>query len=387
MFAAFPHIDQFRHVVATVNRMEGASRPTLEFQGTVKSHGTNAAIRLEADGTVHGQSRGQDLERVVEEDGDVVFRGHYGFGSFLTARTQASGRLGLLRDLFREVAAAAISSGLSGVRVGSDPDSVLSTTTRPLLDPDVSLVIFGEWVGKGVQKGVGLSNLAEKAFVIFAAALARGDEKAFIPISMISDDPASGIVNVQTRTDVYRATVDFSSDVKLAEALEGFARLTADVESACPLAAALGVPGTGEGVVWTCVTPGFESDANLWFKTKGQKHSATKVTVTKPGDVGKAKWLAEFAESTVSDVRVEQGIRALADGGVEVSRKSTTEFLRWMVGDIAREERDVIEASGFAEREINSVVGRLAAKRFSDFLARDVGQGQEMCGNSNPHEA
>ena len=47
--------------------------------------------------------------------------------------------------------------------------------------------------------------------------------------------------------------------------------ITEAVENECPVGKHFGVSGVGEGVVWTCVSEGW-NDSGTWFKVKGEAH-------------------------------------------------------------------------------------------------------------------
>ena len=130
----YPSINQFRNIVRTVrdnHDYQGKDEqgnpisrhispyPKLMFKGTVKLHGTNAAVVLYKDGRIQYQSR----ERVLSLQQDNA-----GFMTYMSGLD--------LSKLFQGI---------------------------PFED---YIVIYGEWCGGNIQKGVAITGLP-KMFVIF----------------------------------------------------------------------------------------------------------------------------------------------------------------------------------------------------------------------------
>ena len=68
-FIKFPSIGQFRDAIKQVQstcKYHNVALPTVKFRGTVKLHGTNAAVVIAKDGTWHCQSR----ERIITPESD-----------------------------------------------------------------------------------------------------------------------------------------------------------------------------------------------------------------------------------------------------------------------------------------------------------------------------
>ena len=76
MFQKFPSIEQFRTVIKYVNKyLPGVT--TLKYKGTVKLHGTNAAIGVLKDGTVYFQSRNSIITPENDNAGFATFMKHF----------------------------------------------------------------------------------------------------------------------------------------------------------------------------------------------------------------------------------------------------------------------------------------------------------------------
>ena len=310
----YPSIEQFRNVVKAVRLQhdykgkddEGkaiyshtSTYPTLRFRGSVKLHGTNAAIVLYKDGHIEFQSRERVL--TLEEDNAGFMKAFY--------------------------------------------DADLSWIKHIAPKFTDYIAIYGEWCGKGIQKGVGIAELPKK-FVIF-------DVK--IDDVWLNELP-SGLTNVIDTPNIafinhfneYFINIDFNnpelSQNKLIE-------WTMEVENECPVAKYYGVSGIGEGIVFTCTT-----NPEWKFKSKGEKHSVTKVKVLNSIDTEQLNSINEFVESVVTENRLKQGITYFNENNIEVDSKNTGQFLSWVVRDVLKEESDTIINNGFDDKKVKHAI-------------------------------
>ena len=129
MFVKFPKIRAFHGMVSKVRKMDNPPS-TIAFTGTVKLHGTNAAIGFSDKHGLWTQSR----TRVITPASD-----NFGFSAHI-ARASSEYEA-LLRDIARY--------------------AQVDLTTR-------ALVVFGEFCGAKIQKGVALTGLP-LMFVVFDA--------------------------------------------------------------------------------------------------------------------------------------------------------------------------------------------------------------------------
>lgn len=137
-FIKFPSIGQFRDAIKQVQSecaYHNVALPTVEFRGTVKLHGTNAAVVIAKDGTWHCQSR----ERIITPESDNA-----GFAAWVYGC-----------KAYWDQLAQSLSHAIDG--------------------EDETMQIYGEWCGGNIQKGVGLSHLP-KMFVIFAVRFSEDAE-------------------------------------------------------------------------------------------------------------------------------------------------------------------------------------------------------------------
>lgn len=327
----FPSIKQFRDVIREVKRkaefmgLDAAGEPiinpapklpTLNFRGSVKMHGTNAAIVFTPEGIVF-----QSRERVLTIESDNA-----GFCNHMMEHGN------VLRTIAGKIEK---QEGLS-----------------PVLDNTIA--IFGEWCGGNVQKGVALNGLP-KMFVAFAVQI-NGEWIDINDFPWLTDSSAS-IYNVG-QFEQYAMTIDFERP-EIAQNELG--AITMAVEARCPVAAQFDSIGTGEGVVWRCVE---NPSSDLWFKVKGEKHSASQVKTLAAVDVEAVSAVRDFVAMAVTEQRLEQGLQNLLNEQQKpFAMSSVGDFIRWVYGDVIKEESDTIQASGFDPKKLGGPISQ-ACKRW-----------------------
>lgn len=336
----FPSIEQFRNVIRHVKshaqyvgKDENGDAiydpsipvPTLKFRGTVKLHGTNAGIVYDvATDTFTYQSR----ERVLSLTSDNA--------GFMLAQLKHEN---VWRDVAHQV------------------------TGEILPHRNVTKVaIFGEWCGSGIQKGVALTQLP-KMFVIFAIkAVFDDDTTQWVDVGAIDLHlPDSNLFNIDTFS-TYEIDIDFNHP-ELAQ--NKMIEITEEVENECPVGKYFGVSGVGEGVVWTCVSDGWNS-SGTWFKVKGEKHSVSKVKTLAPVDAEAAQNLKDFVDSVVTEARLEQGLDNLVREQLKpVEMSSMGDFIRWVFNDVLKEEMDTIVASQLDPKKLGGPIANKARPWFT----------------------
>jgi len=326
-FVKFPKIRQFRDVVKHVKSktdFKGVDEnghaiyehteqyPTIRFDGTVKLHGTNSAIVFDENGKIHVQSR----SRIINVQNDNA-----GFAAFV--------------------------AGL--------PDDLFHPSTK-------NLAVFGEWCGNGIQKNVGINEL-DKMFVIFAIKDLIKDE--FIDIKSAVKEGLSSNSKILNSLNEHRIFYinqfpSFSIDIDFncpEVAQQKLAEYTDMVEKECPVSKYFGVSGIGEGIVWNNSE---DQSSAFKFKVKGQKHSVSKVKTLAAVDIEKINSVKEFVDITVTQQRLEQGIEVLKERGLPITRKSTSEYLRWVFNDIISEEIDVLTGNGLCAKDVGAAISNAA---------------------------
>lgn len=321
----YASIEQFKNVIKHVKdnaNYHQVPLPTLEFIGTVKLHGTNASVVFNPDMSYVFQSR----EREISTESDNA-----GFAMWGERN---------IDDLKKTVV---------------DLSSAIEIFDY---DTPVKIVVFGEWCGGSIQKGVALNQLPEM-FVIFNITLIWED-------GIRTELTPKQIQSVLNRTEEIRCIYDYptwkiSIDFNDPSAVQNqLVDLTIAVEEECPVGKAHGVSGIGEGIVWWNV------EQNLKFKVKGEKHSASKVKTLKEiaaVDIEKLNSIKELVDSAVSENRLNQGLDKMKEMGLDIDVTNTGAYVKWVVGDVMKEEKDVIIASRFDVKEIMPHVSE-AAKKF-----------------------
>ena len=315
----FPSIEQFRNVRRNVEwqaQFQGLDAleqpimnrlgpmPTLPFIGTVKIHGCNAGVVFE-NGTISCQSR----ERVITPESD-----NYGFARFIDSLSPE------------------IKAGLSG------------------LVRDAGVLYF-EWCGQGIQNKVAVCEVPKMAVLIAAADL----QNNWLDIQGWSMPNSARIFNI-FQFGHYVMDIDFQNP---GEYINKMNEITLQVEKECPVGRFFGVTGVGEGVVWAPADKSLDL-AKFAFKVKGSEHSGSKVTKLATVDVEKVKNLDAFVSKHVHEGRLMQAWNHLAENKLEQTEKSTGVFLRWLMTDVLKEERDELVANGFNERDLAGALNKAA---------------------------
>lgn len=337
----FPSIRQFREIRRDVEwkaQYKGlddnnepimdrlAKLPTLTFEGTVKLHGCNSSIVINPDLSFYCQSR----ERIITPESNVT--DNYGFARFINELPKE-----VISHLYSEI-----------IRRGEE---------KPV-------VIYGEWAGKGIQQGVAINNI-ERSWFIFGAKIINEENldeenwQCFIGGQKL-ENKIFNIINFP----VYHVNIDFEKPELSINELND---ITLKVEEQCPVAKKFDLEGIGEGVVWKCITPGYNSD-RFWFKVKGDKHSSSNVKKLATVDPEKLDNIYKFIDNSVNEERLNQAWEKIKEGRESISQKETGDFIRLVFNDILKEESDVMETNGIKEKEIGGPIAKRAKIWFFEKL-------------------
>lgn len=307
MFEKFPSIDQYKN--ARKYAQKYLESPKVKYRGFVKMHGTNSCI-ARVNGEWHYQSRSRILTPESDNAGFYVFAHN------------------------------------------------LNKSFVPESFGDV--YVYGEWCGGNIQKGVGLCELP-KMFVIFAVK----SNGVFIEPSDWQNikSEEQNVFNVQNFF-THEIEIDFAMPEK---AVQPIIDTVESVEKECPVAKKFGVSGIGEGLVYSPVGD-FYKDTSLWFKAKGEKHSASKVKVIVAVDEEKIATIREFVEYAASENRLNQGLKEVAEQkGVEnLDNKDIGDYIRWVMKDIIKEEIDALGENGLCMKDVNSGIAKKARDWFME---------------------
>lgn len=336
MFSKYTKIGQFRQFLQTIHKMASYAgndengdpiyRPiedcelpqNLQLYGTVKLHGTNAAIGYNPNKGIWCQSRSR-----------IVTDGHYGFVDFVKQRKDAidimMASLPLWSDLFL-------------------PEENLD-----------SVYVYGEWAGKGIQSGVAISQL-DPAFYIFGTKyIFENGEHIWIRPVFPHIDKIYDITDFGT----YTLSLNVGDPQPCVDAID---KLVDQVDAECPVAKKLGISGHGEGIVWTT----YYKNQHLMFKTKGDSHKRggptgkqTKVELS-PAELDSVR---EFVDYSLTKDRYMQGIAEIFPDGF-VTDDGFGKLIKWVINDIMTEEQDVIVKNMLNKKVVSAEIVTRLKKMF-----------------------
>jgi len=340
-----PSISQFRNVVAQVNKdaeYNNTKPEIIEFTGTIKTHGTNASVCLNDREDFWAQSKGNII--TPEKDNAA-------FAFFAHQR----------EDHFRKH----LNVLLIGLRTSE-------------------VCLYGEWIGRGIQKGVGVSEM-DKTFIPFGIKYrvedtivdgvktpnyewVKNDDLHILEIFNTQDERIRSVYDFLT----FRVSIDFNDPDDIKNKMDYMIQLTGKIKTKCPVAGYYGIDGIGEGIVWV------SADHNHSFKVKGEKHSKSRVKTLKPkteSDLQRDKDIIEFANYACPAWRLEQMYQETFDtlNGGKGSVKGTGDFLRNLHKDIMKEEQDEMAKRSLEPKDVNSTISKLARTWFMEELDREAG--------------
>lgn len=278
--------------------------PILSFEGTVKLNGTNAAIVKYKNGEYKFQSRERELSLDFDND------------NFMKEMSNKD-----YQKLFDKI------------------------------QFNDYTVIFGEWCGKGIQKGMAINQLP-RMFVIFDINI-DGQYQDIKDYSFIQDNE-NGIYNIM-QFKTFNITIDFNNPEKSVEELTKY---TNEVAEECPVGKYFGVSGFGEGIVWKCCDNG----QRYIFKTKNEKYKVSKEKNTVSIEPEVMENIKNFIEYAVTENRLKQGLDKLTELGLPISIESTGNYIKWVVNDILKEEKDVLIKNNIEIKKINKYISEKVKK-------------------------
>jgi RNA ligase len=349
-FMAWTEIESFHNVRKFVRVDPGewwrakeqlGGTSVVSYKAKVKLHGTNAAIQVHADGRVIAQSRTSEL---------AIGSDNAGFAAWVKAN----------EDAWR-------------------------VSDKPTGQQRKDMVIFGEWVGPGIQKGVAASTLPKKVFAVFAARpmgepnpkaivgathtvdgkIVEVEDWAYAPDLVVEPDALQAMVHDIPDTYVLpwykKINIDWRrSDEDLSKDTAVINDWVAAVEENDPwVERTFGIKGTGEGLVFYPVSKahlGYESFTYLVFKAKGEKHKNIKTGTAAQVNPEVAASVDAFVEMVLTPARLEQGATAVQSDPVVAmltfDMKLTGKFVSWCLADVLKETTDELEASGLEWKQV-----------------------------------
>lgn len=309
-FISWPSIESFYNILKNIRRypelMEDKS--AITYRGKIKLHGTNAAIQI-VDGEVAAQSRNSII---------TPLKDNAGFASWV------------------------------------------HSTKSHWLKVRNNMIIYGEWSGPGVQKGVAISNIPEKIFAIFAAKDLTNSELITEPSeleSLVAGIPRTYVLPWHSEEH----SISWFDDVSVQSVVDKINGEVELVEKCDPwVKSTFGVEGIGEGLVYYPTNieakRGSRSFSDYGFKAKGEAHRVTKSDTAIRPRAPAAAGIDEFVELLVTEARLEQGVSEL--GGVDI--KNTGKFMGWVSKDVLKESESELEESKLQWADVSKAVGNKA---------------------------
>ena len=353
----FPSIEKFKTTITNIKKVVDKNTldpivkyPIVKAKGYVKLHGTNGGVGFNNKDGMWCQSRNNIITSKNDNAGCAFH--------IEKAKTVFQGYFQRISEMYK-------------------------------VDYDVNtVVIYGEWCGQTIQKGVALCELP-KMFVIFKILMTTPtvptgsyeslggfvwtSQKWLDPTCLVSS-PENRIYNI-TDFPSFEIVIDLN-DFKASQ--NELVRLTKQVEVCCPVGHALGVDGIGEGIVWTMIIDNsfgnsFENSfTKEWmFKTKGELHSATKVKTIVAVDTEKIENAKQFVEATVTQTRFNQAIDALYKinpqnplYGKTPEIKDIPKVIEWVRDDIFKEDMDLLIENNLEPKDIFGLLSKSVVSMF-----------------------
>lgn len=304
----FGSIGQFRNFIKT---MQYLGWRKINLIGTVKIHGTNSSVGLDLkDNSLFYQGR----NRVLSLDDD-----NYDFAKYIEDN----------KSEFLKIF-----------------DEIKNKINTEKYD---SIIIYGELAGKGIQNEVAVSQI-DRFFAPFSIVGVNKDTVDELDVKL-SINESIRFYPVET-FGVYNIQLDLDN-VHLAQ--QEIKDLTISVENECPVGKYFGVSGTGEGIVFTDETKQYS------FKSKGEKHSVSKVKVIADVDIEKINKIKDFVDYSVTENRLNQGIEYLKEMNKELDISNMGDFLRWLANDVLKEEQDVITENSL-DNDLKAIMKSVSSK-------------------------
>lgn len=313
---AWSSIELLHNVVSTLRHLHDLGRqlPVVEYRAKVKLHGANCAVQVTDSGFV-AQSRTSLL--TPESD-------YKGFAAWVHRNR-----------------------------------SYFETLAR-------GLVVFGEWCGPGVEKGMAVSAARTKLFAVFAVQV---DGRIVYEPDEVRDLVPKAEAPAELHVLPWEGEpvrIDFASRPGLDACAAALNARIVEVEREDPWARqALGVSGVGEGLVFypVRVNDGAPADdpaglAQLMFKAKGEKHRTAGTKTAVAVDVAVVASIDAFVALMVTEVRLAQGLASISPvlGDRERDPRLTPKFLDWIAADVRKESGAELEASGLSFAQVERAI-------------------------------
>jgi len=313
-----------------------AMKEELTYRGKVKLHGMNCGVSITRQGLMRAQSRNMQFDSKDAKVAQIAYKHEQFF------RT-------IIQHLDKE-------------------DYVKGQIAQA--------TVFGEWCGKGVQKGVACSEV-DNFFAVFSIQLtteseAEAEEVLIVePSDITSILSRNGSIKLPERIHVLpwhtsEISMDYRNDDAMAPSVSLINTEVAKIDNNDPwVEEVFKVKGPGEGLVLYPVSlkegkmMSLEKFEGFAFKAKGEKHRvvATKKSAQTKAPV--ASNVVEFVTLMCTEARLEQGV-----GEVGAFKPNTSKFIKWILDDIQKESKAELEANNLTWKKVQGQLRKTAATWF-----------------------
>jgi len=323
-FTPFPSIETFAHAVHNQSKnIISRGRTKVLYGFKIKLHGTNAAIRIDKDGTITAQSRKRDI--TLDYD-------NFNFAEWIEENRMYLESLSSDRDI----------------------------------------IIYGEWAGNGVQKTDAINKISEKMFFPFAV---HYDGLFFTDTYKVEDVFKGSHLKIPETINILPhlmyCEIDFGDPKSVMLATKEINELVEEIEKVDPYVfSKFGIEEVGEGIVGVPIYEcglNEEDFRNLSFKAKTQNHRGKKAKAAASGRFELSDDAIEMAMSYVTEARLNQGLQEGLNG--ELSMKRTGDFLKWIGGDIKKESATELEVAGMEWKNISGIISKASAQWYKQKVA------------------
>lgn len=297
----FPKISHYRQFIKNMKYLF-PDKETFELVGYPKLHGSNASVRLK-NGEIVCFSRRMGLSAKNTNSG---------FFNFVDER----------KDWFKN---------------NLKEDSI----------------VYGEWCGKGIQKGVAINEL-EKCFVVFAL----WEDGDWVDPKTFADNSDLQIYNIRKCCEPHILSININEAHLVVDEVNSKVE---EYENCCPFGKYRGVSGIGEGLVYV-----YKNNFEFAFKAKGDKHSESKIKkMPSAVDIEKVKNVQEFVDRHAHEERLQQAWDIISEEhGEIISMKLMGDFIRWMNNDIWDEESDEAEENNIERKDFGKYLSPVCVQWF-----------------------
>ena len=330
MFIKWPETPQFWSRLGFLQMFY--HREGAVWQPKVKIHGVNTAVILKGTGEYFAQSR----RNTITPDDDL-----YGFASWVY-----------------------------------DNDSYFRMLSKSVSG---QTAIFGEWYGEGIQSGVAACNVSGRHWAMFCM-VERPHRHPYIIPGSFNADP-SDIYSLGEYPPEAHPLPWYSSPLTLSnvhdqELIQKFLnKVNEQVDSVSRedpfILQEHGVSGPGEGLVYypvSDVTSVNVPYGDVAFKAKAEKHRVFKTSESAEIMPINVKTIPQFAEFVLTEERLLQCAREVAKHDCVFEKKMIGPFVAYVLKDVKKESKDVIESNGLRWREVSPEVSKQAKEWYEKML-------------------